>query len=254
MGIGRIARPRYTRAMTDRRPLSHRSAPACHGGRSIFGAALIGLSGLVCLIGCASDRGGPAYLAVPRAEYDAAFDAACAAARESDLPPVTVDRTSGTIDTAARFAGSLAEPWTYGDHTASEIVEGTLAFERRRARFEFVPVGFRAQPPEGSAPLAGPILPGSDRGSGSEVARGSEDLELRVLVSIERRFEPGMQRSAWTRSIGGRSRELPADGDPASPRDLSNWTTIARDERLERELLARVATRLGRAAAAEASR
>ncbi|MFM7132873.1 MAG: hypothetical protein ACKO0W_00995, partial [Planctomycetota bacterium] len=81
-------------------------------------------------------------------------------------------------------------------------------------------------------------------GAGADVGRISDDLELRVLVSIERRFEPGLQRNAWTRSVGGRSRELPAAGDELA-RDQSTWTTVARDERLERELLARISERLG---------
>jgi len=204
--------------------------------------SILGLIGAVA--GCAGPSSGPSYLAVPRARYDLAFDAAFAEAQGAGLAPTLADRTAGTIETAPKFAGSLVEPWTFGDHTSGEIVEGTLGFERRRARFEFVPSGFRAMPPEGSAPLAGPILPGSERGAGADVGRVAEDLELRVLVSIERRFEPGLQRNAWTRSVGGRSREMPAAGDGAA-RDQSTWTTVARDERLERELLARISARLG---------
>jgi hypothetical protein len=207
--------------------------------------------------GCASVSEGPEFVPVHQGSYERAFDAACAVAREEGLIPEITDRRAGSIETQPRTAGSLLEPWAWQDLTASEVVEGTFGFERRRARFEFVPAGFRPIPPEATAPLAGPILPGSSRGTGADVASATGDLELRVSVSVERQFRPGYQGPAYTRSLGSFSTDVTRKDDPRAPRDLSMWTPIARDERLERLLLERVAAKLAadppQAASGEAS-
>jgi len=200
--------------------------------------------------GCAGDPaatspGVQSFVVVPRARYDAAFEAACQAARAERLVPEIADRETGSIATAPRPAGSIAEPWTWHELTASEVVEGTLAFERRRAHFEFVPTGFRPDGTDVEAPLAGPVLPGSDRArsaraTGTETNQGGE-FELRVSVSIERQFRPGYQGSSYTRSLSGFSRDAEPGGEAAdSLRDRSLWTPVARDERLERVLVARI--------------
>jgi hypothetical protein len=202
--------------------------------------------------GCASSPDGPAFVTVPHTRYDAAFDAACQATREAGLVPMLVDREAGVIETAPRFAGSVIEPWTWGEMTASDVVEGTLGFERRLARVEFIPVGVAPAAPEGTAPLAGPVLPGSERGVGADMTKVAGDVEIRVTVSVERRFEPGYQGSPYTRALGSYWREAApkarsraeADASRSVPRDLSRWTAVARDERLERVLAADIAARL----------
>ena len=215
-------------------------------------SALVGLT--VCMAGCATVSEGPEFIPVSHDTYERAFDAACAVAREEGLVPEITDRRAGSIETQPRTAGSLLEPWAWQDLTASEVLEGTFGFERRRARFEFIPAGFRPVPPEATAPLAGPILPGSTRGSGADVASTTGDLELRVSVSVERQFRPGYQGPAYTRSLGSFSTDVTAKDDPRAPRDLSMWTPIARDERLERLLLARIEARLrGESSAASAT-
>ena len=216
------------------------------------------------VVGCASSPSGPSYLPVPHAQYERAFDAACAAARDEGFVPEVVDRNAGAIESAPKFAGSAIEPWTWGEMTAGDVVEGTFGFERRRARFEFVPAGFRPAAPEGNAPLAGPILPGSERGKGSEpgkasgpgkasdLARGEGELEVRVSVSVERQFRPGYQGGAYTRALGSYSRDTTTKDDPTTPRDRSTWTAVARDERMERALIERMSKRLAEAAATPA--
>lgn len=186
---------------------------------------------------------------VPRSEYQRAFDAACLVAREHGLTPETVDRQTGTIETQPRLAGSYVEPWAWQAQSAEDTLEGTLGFERRRARFEFVPIGFRASTPPAAAPLAGPVLPGSERGDPADLHRAPGDLELRVSVSVERQFRPGAQGSAWTRSGGSFWRDTSLDVDRDTPRDLSTWTPVARDESLERILLAEVERAMARGAA-----
>lgn len=231
----------------------------------------------VGLASCASDPGGPSFLSVSGDRYAQAFEAACDAARAEGLVPEVVDRRAGTIETAPRLGGSLVEPWTWGEGTAGDILEGTFGFERRRARFEFVPAGFR---PTGvttsgesggasSAPLVGPVLPGSERGVGSDIeayAAGEADagaqpsldekgaLEVRVAVSVERQFRPGYQGSTYTRALGSFWRDTTAEDDGSLPRDRSLWTPVARDERLERALLERVRRSLEVTPAADAAK
>lgn len=202
---------------------------------------------LAAAAGCASAPEGPALLAVPRARYEQAFDAACSVAREEGLAPEISDRRTGSIETSPRLAGSIVEPWAWRDLTASEVVEATFGFERRRARFEFVPAEFRPASPEGTAPLAGAILPGSERGKGADVAGTAEALELRVSVSVERQFRPGYQGGAYTRALSSYATDVTARDDGLAPRDRSSWTPVARDERLERLLVSRIAERLAQA-------
>lgn len=201
--------------------------------------------------GCAGTAEGPSVVSVPRAQYQLAFDAACEVARSEGLVPELTDRQAGAASTGPLHAGSLLEPWAWPDLTASDVIEGTFGFERRRAHFEFVPTGFTPLAPQGTAPLAGAVLPGSERGTGTDLSRpdgmGDGPLELRVSVSVERQFRPGYQGPAYTRALGSYWRDATeADARKGDDRDAAapTWTPIARDERFERLLLARIAERL----------
>jgi len=203
--------------------------------------------------GCAVSAEGPSFVAIPRTQYQKAFDAACEVARSEGLVPEMADRQAGAVSTGPLHAGSLIEPWAWPDLTASDVVEGTFGFERRRAYFEFVPTGFKPMAPQGTAPLAGPVLPGSERGTGTDLSRGdgSADgpLELRVTVSVERQFREGYQGPAYTRALGSYWRDaIQPSASQGADRDSPDgtWTPIARDERFERLLLARIAEKLGR--------
>jgi hypothetical protein len=201
-------------------------------------------------VGCAGDPaattpGAASFVVVARSRYAELFDAALEAARAERLSPEIADRQSGAILTAPRPAGSLAEPWTWHELTASEVVEGTLAFERRRAYFEFIPSGFRPERRDAAAPLIGPALPGSERAETAPIDSGDGELELRVSVSVERQFRPGYQGSPYTRSMSSFARDVRTpqageDGTAPVLEDRSVWTPIARDERLERVLIARI--------------
>ncbi|MFM7261876.1 MAG: hypothetical protein ACKO3W_14880 [bacterium] len=240
-----------------------RTATSERGPMALLGA--IACAGAVWLLGgCATESNGPDFLPVASSQYERVFDAACEVARGEGLIPEITDRRAGSIETQPRIAGSALEPWAWQDLTASEVVEGTFGFERRRARFEFVPAGFRPVPPEGTSPLAGPVLPGSSRGSGADVMQPQGDrrqgdqkqgdqkqgdqkqgeLELRVSVSVERQFRPGYQGPAYTRALGSFATDVTVKDDPRALRDRSLWTPVARDERLERLLLERIAARV----------
>lgn len=206
--------------------------------------------------GCAAERREPSLLTLSRSQYERAFAAACEVVREEGLAPEIADRRTGLIETSPRLAGSVVEPWAWRDMTAADVAEATFGFERRRARIEFVPARFPAAAPDASAPLAGAILPGSERGKGADlespVATDLDALELRVSVSVERQFRPGYQGSAYTRAFSSFSRDVTVKDDGLAPRDRSTWTPVARDERLERLLVARIRDEMARDAASGA--
>jgi hypothetical protein len=99
----------------------------------ITAAIALALPAMLLATGCATVTEGPEFVPVQQGSYERAFDAACAVAREEGLIPEITDRRAGSIETQPRTAGSLLEPWAWQDLTASEVVEGTFGFERRRA-------------------------------------------------------------------------------------------------------------------------
>ena len=158
-------------------------------------------------------------------------------------------------------------PWTYTGGNDGPVLDQTpwklgqcegprseVAGTRISVPFEeaAAPLGVAPAAPEGTAPLAGPVLPGSERGVGADMTKVAGDVEIRVTVSVERRFEPGYQGSPYTRALGSYWREAApkarsraeVDASRSVPRDLSRWTAVARDERLERVLAADIAARL----------
>lgn len=213
-----------------------------------------GITALASLCGCASDPGGASYLELEGRRYAEVLTIACEVLREEGLDPESVDERTGRIESAPRFAPSLFEPWGFGEVTAAEAVEGTFAFERRRARVEFMPVAGTGAPApvDAGAPLVGPVLPGADRTGPADLAEAlamaeAGALEMRVTVSVERQFRPGRQSSPYTRALGGFSRDTTISDEPGTPRDRSVWTPVARDERLERALVEAISRRVAAA-------
>ncbi len=194
--------------------------------------------------GCAATPEGPSVAQIAPLTYANAFDAACVAAKDAGFRVVTADRQTGVIETAPAFMGSLVEPWEWEDMTLSQVGEASLNFERRRLRFEFVPANFQEGAAHPDAPIAGPSIAGSARLQSTDLARTQEALELRVVVSVERRFQPGTQRNAWTRSITSTMTDVTQKDDGMAARDASRWTAFERDERLELQLLRAIEAQL----------
>lgn len=199
-------------------------------------AALV-ISGL--LSGCATSQG-PAFLTIQAEVYADAFDAAVEAAAVVGLTPIVRDRRSGVIETEPRIAGSVFEPWRDDNASFAQAIENTITFQRRRARFEFTPAGFRPREPA-EASLTGPDL-FALHGAEVDLSRLAGPLELRVWVYVERAYSPGRRRSTWTRAKSTRSRIVPTPDDEALPRRY--WTPVRRDEAYERRLLAAVQSAL----------
>jgi hypothetical protein len=185
--------------------------------------------------GCARPQG-PEVLRIDAGAYHDAFDAAMEASRTHGLPPALRDRRRGVIETQPALAASILEPWRDDNDTLGQSLENTIAFQRRRARFEFAPAG--AGPPgaaNDSPPR--PDLLGVEARDLDLSTYGGE-FELRVQVFVERAHTMGVRRSTWSR----RSTTRATIDAPASDGDIPAqfWTPVSRDEAFERRLLAAV--------------
>lgn len=198
--------------------------------------ALPGL--LLLLAGCASEPI-PSAVDLSRSEYDRAFDAALEVARRDGLEPLVVDRSLGVIETGARAAGSLLEPWRTDNSGVPEMMAHTVNFERRRARFEFVPEPFGLPEPEPAKPSVGPALPGSDRAEGRvDLVTWQGPIQMRTWVMVDREFVPNQQIGRWSLGETRTSTDpalAPRAGD-ASTKSPTQWTPIGRDVQYEMRL------------------
>ena len=196
---------------------------------------LLSLAGLGA---CASPTQEDRYLVVPPDRYAEAFDAAVAAARDTGLPPAVRDRSAGVIETQSRIAGSLFEPWLFGEESLSQAAENTILFQRRRARIEFT---IPSQPlpgiREATEPLPGATLPGRAALDPLDVTAADEPLEVRVKVFIERAFVPGLKPSSYSRTLNTKYT------DPLRP-ERETWTPVGRDSEWETRILADLGKRM----------
>lgn len=214
----------------------------------------LALAALIPLTGCTSSER-LEYLTVNGEQYEMAFDAAAEVARREGLDSIFVDRRGGTLEAGPEIAGSLLEPWRTDNSSLGQALENTISFQRRRARFEFLPVGFVPPTiPAGDAPLTGPgpiaLEPALD------LVSEPQNLELRVWVYVERANTPGIRRFAWTRR--GTTNFVDPEAEriieqSGSPETLSTWTPVGRDIEAEYRLLAAVKQRLDRLAPPPAS-
>ena len=204
---------------------------------------VLGLAGLVSwLAGCSTT--GPDVLEIDASRYDEAFDAAREATRSVGMPAILTDRTGGIIESRPRLGGSVLEPWRVDNSSSSQWAENTLHKQRRRVRFEFLPLDFAPGDPTGEETLVGAPLPGSDE----EIARSVDldtfdgTIEVRVWVWIEREQAADLRRSTWTR-VGRNYSTNPLETvrpDDGTTRSSGRWTPIERDSAMERRLLADV--------------
>jgi hypothetical protein len=152
-------------------------------------------------------------------------------------------RELGVIETAPRTAGSLVEPWRTDNAGFEDMLAHTVNFERRRARFEFMPEGFAAPIPEPSQASKGPAVPGSDAAEGRfGLLESNGRIEMRTWVFVDRSFRPNQSFGRWT--LG----ETRYSTDPTQARQpgddatqiATEWTPIGRDVPYEQRLLRRI--------------
>ncbi len=206
--------------------------------------------------GCAAtpdappDQADGAEITVAAADYPRAFDAAIAATRADRLEPVVADRAMGVIETDARVAGSLLEPWRTDNDGIGGGFAHTVNHERRRARIEFVPEGWTAPIPDPTAPIAGAAIPGTDRAeSRFDLSAPKGPVEIHVLVFVDRSFVPNKQIGTWTLSQVRYAQDPLEARDPRdeTTRASTRWTPIGRDPAYERRLAERIRTSLAQA-------
>jgi hypothetical protein len=197
----------------------------------------------VVIGGCAAPSTGD-RLDIQGDQYPEAFKAAQEAARSVGMPPLVSDPVGGIIEGRPRIAGSIIEPWRLDNADFDQLVENTINKQRRRVRFEFLPVDFRPAEPTGEGRLEGPVVPGStiDLQRSINLVNYQNEIEVRVWVYMERQFVPYLQRSTWSR-VGNDFATNPLDTEPrldGTTRSSGRWTPVGRDEAMERKLLSQV--------------
>ncbi len=198
-------------------------------------------------IGCAAPGAAVSdHVLIAPGQYAQAFDAALAIARDRGTVATIRDRRSGLIETEPVFAPTLCEPWHWNRGEFEQMVEGTVALQRRRVRFEFAPA---EQPPETAEPakagaMAGPDFTGQ-RGGEADLTAWAGPIELRVIVALERAHQPGQRRSTWTRKATTATRVFPEDREEGAwPNQF--WQVVARDLETENRMLAQIEAELRR--------
>lgn len=197
------------------------------------------LPALLLALGACASEPVPAVVDLDRSEYDRAFDAALEVARRDGLEPVVVDRSLGVIETTPRAAGSLLEPWRTDNDGLRDSVAHTVNFERRRARFEFVPEPFELPMPQPASPSPGAALPGSARAEGRvDLIAWKGPVQMRTWVMLDREFIPNQQIGRWTLGESRVSQDPTQvqDRRDSSSRTDARWTPIGRDVQYERRL------------------
>jgi hypothetical protein len=206
------------------------------------GSSQLALVCLICLIGaggCAT-RHGTDVLPIAAETYPEAFETALDVAGDFGLPPAIRNRRSGLIETEPLVAASLAEPPRI-DRPGGDRLENTISFRRRRARFEFSPADL--EPGEAEEGLTGPDLLATESRP-RDMTEEAGPLELRVRVYLEQAHSLGTRRSTWSRRLTTRMRMIEEDSEGADVVSGLFWTPVARDEDLERRLLAAIRHRL----------
>lgn len=197
---------------------------------------------LLAAAGGCSTQPSPAprdLLLVSGGAYTVAFDAALEAARREGMPAALRDRRGGLIVSEHRIAASLLEPWDTHGEPFGQTLENTIAEQRRRVRFEFVPAG--TEPREADDAGVADFRPPVD------LTAVDGDLEMHVRVFLERAYQPGRRRSTWTRQRPSRT-QIVVPGFPETVLPARFWTPVSRDRAAETRLLEAVDASLAAAA------
>lgn len=175
-------------------------------------------------IGCAAPGRYADHLTIAGADYNRTFDAAVEVARQEAFVGGLRDRRTGVIETEPAIAPTMLEPWYAHRESCEQIVQSTISLQRRRARFEFIPVV-------------------DDAASASDVMAYEGDLQLRVFVFVDRRHTVGRRRSTWTRRAVSAEEIWEIEAGPIIG---GHWEPIGRDTAMEGRLMAKLQAALNR--------
>lgn len=181
----------------------------------------------------------PTVLNITAKTYPDAFRAAHATLTDAGFLPELEDRDGGLIESRPVAGGSLFEPWAWADGDPGNGLADTVAWQRRVARFEFVPLEFAARE---AGEVDRPDLPGMS--APSDLAVHDGPIEVRVWVFVERAFTPDLRRSEWTFQMTSTATNPKQTGTSQSGGEPSRWTPVGRDPALETRLRDRLGERL----------
>lgn len=190
----------------------------------------------------------PTVLVIPSGEYEQAFDAVIAAARDVGFITAVRDLRHGVIQTSPLPASTVFEPWTRDNAGLDTAIESTVNLQRRRALVEFAPIGIAdASGSDAPARLTGPDVLGIGDQRSPDLTSVHGEMEMRVWVYLERAHTPGMKRFAWSPAMTTRWRQPDEPVDPDEGVEaISIWTPIARDPALEERIVGEVREALER--------
>jgi len=185
---------------------------------------------------CSTTVQGPDRVLFASDNYEAVFNLAVQSAKSQGFNPTFQDRRLGKITTQPTIGSSFLEPWELAGSTGRQTLSNTLALQRRTVTFEFYP-----------ATTSEKTLP-SDKLTGPYLLAPTEfnflnykgQIELRALVSVERKHTRDSRRSSQTLASTSVAQTLPRQGSWEQV-SSSFWTPIARDIDQERSLLSAVA-------------
>ena len=188
--------------------------------------------------GCSAPPG-PEVLHIEPGAYGAAFEAAVGVAARNGIPATVRDRRTGIIETEPDTTPSLIEPWRIDGSSLGDRLDRTIALERRRARFEFLPPGAARDPTDDPTALRGPdvLAATPDTLAATDRTEWEGPLELRVLVFLEQAQSPGQRPNTWSYALVTQTKIILPDGNQLPQRF---WTPVARDRDFERRLLEQV--------------
>ncbi len=230
--------------MPRRTPSCASPTPTLRRHRRLPRRLFASLAAAVIIVSSGCTTTGPDRLEIRGDQFDTAYDAALEATREVGMPAIVSDRAGGSIEGRPRLVGSILEPWRVDNTSGEQWAAGTLHKQRRRVRFEFLPLDFAAAEPAGEGTLLGSPLPGSGADLDRTVRLSGFDgpIEVRAWVWIEREQRPETRGSTWTRR-GRTYTTNPLDTvepDDGTTRSTGIWTPVGRDVAMERRLLADV--------------
>ncbi len=208
-------------------------------------AAILTSLFIIMLGGCASVPQ-DVSTSVPASNYANTFEAAKATLRDYRFVIERVDARAGVITTRAKPTAGLITPWDKEQSTTKQELEELINQEVRTVRVEFIPSGLPESDPVINARKA--TLTPADQSAGDllDLRNASQDLQCRVIVSVDRLHRPGRLLSTKTirRTQNFEDPELVSRGiAPLSSESLG------RDPALESRLLAAIQQRAANPAA-----
>ncbi len=170
--------------------------------------------------GCARSRNesdlssGLTALVISADDYDSAWDEIVEVLREHYFIPDRQDRRTGIIITHPCVSQQWFEFWRDDARGWYQWAESSLHTIRRIAEIRFIP-------------------------------KGNDKIEIKVKVTVQRKNQPQRQATTASGAIQAFRQDVPTyTGKPLKPSEMTEWTNLGEDVKLEEYLLAQIHKRL----------